>query len=108
MNSFEIPLLRNIKYGHCIDDFTVMNFLATPEGLRLRPPLFPLFDIPFAIGDVIVGFYYGNDDTIYLAKVSATFLLTIYKIDLPKSKYKSIFTLASVSRLCGQNFREAI
>lgn len=98
MNSFEIPLLRDIKYGHCIDDFTVMNFLASPEGLRLRPPLFPLFDIPFAIGDVIVGFYYGNDDTIYLAKVSATFLLTIYKIDLPKSRITSIFTLASVSR----------
>lgn len=98
MNSFEIPLLRDIKYGHCIDDFAVMNFLASPEGLRLRPPLFPLFDIPFAIGDVIVGFYYGNDDTIYLAKVSATFLLTIYKIDLPKNKITSIFTLASVSR----------
>ncbi|MGL9688589.1 MAG: hypothetical protein ACR5K6_02340 [Wolbachia sp.] len=98
MNSFEIPLLRNIKYGQCTDDFTVMDFLACPEGLRLRPPLFPIFDIPFAIGDIIVGFYYGNDDTIFLAEVSATFLLTIYKIDLTECKVTSIFTLANVSR----------
>ncbi|RDD34963.1 hypothetical protein Wcon_00926 [Wolbachia endosymbiont of Cylisticus convexus] len=98
MNSFEIPLLRDIKYGHAIDDFSVENFLATPEGLRLRPALSPLFEVPFATGDSIVGFYYGNDDTIYLAKVSAVFLLTIYQIDLAKNKYKEIFTLANVSQ----------
>lgn len=98
MNSFEIPLLRDIKYGHCTDDFRVENFLATPEGLRLRPPLFPLFDVPFEVGDSVVGFYYGSNDTIYLAKVSSTFLLTIYKIDLSKGEYKSIFTLANVSK----------
>lgn len=98
MSSFEIPLLRDIKYGHGIDDFRVENFLATPEGLRLRPPLFPLFDVPFEVGDVVVGFYYGDSDTIYLAKVNAVFLLTIYKIDLQKGEYKSIFTLDKVSR----------
>lgn len=94
--SFEIPLLRDVKYGHAIDDFSVENFLATPEGLRLRPALSPVFEVPFANGDVIVGFYYGNDSTIYLAKVSAVFLLTIYQIDLGEKKYKEIFTLANV------------
>ncbi|MDG7057547.1 MAG: hypothetical protein LKM43_05400 [Wolbachia endosymbiont of Penenirmus auritus] len=96
MNSFEIPLLRNIKYGHCIDDFTVMNFLACPEGLRLRPPLFPIFDIPFAIGNIIVGFYYGNNDTIYLAKK--------VNIDqyLPKQKFqKALVCVSTVTTAFG-------
>ncbi|WP_343288783.1 hypothetical protein [Wolbachia endosymbiont of Encarsia formosa] len=78
----------DVKYGHAIDDFSVENFLATPEGLRLRPALSPVFDVPFANGDVIVGFYYGNDSTIYFAIVSAVFLLTIYHVDLEKKNTK--------------------
>ena len=98
MSAFEIPLLRDVKYGHSVDDFSVENFLATPEGLRLRPALSPLFDIPFANSDVVIGFYLGNNDTIYLAKVSAVFLLTVFQIDVVEKTYKEIFSMRNVSR----------